>query len=67
MMTELTNFSDFKQYGQLLSRMTGLAATQGYGLFMCIYDGAQFIGGKDFYDVGLCSGQLGSQLFDITL
>ena len=61
---QLTQFNDYKQYGQLASRAAGLALSDGATLIPCITDGISGTNGKDFNDVGLCVGQMSSQIFD---
>lgn len=60
----LTSFSSITPYGQLASRVIGLAASQGQTLITCIYDGTHYINGKDYTDVGVCTGTLTSQVLD---
>ena len=64
---ELTRFDDYKQYGQLLSRLFGLAISDGNTLLPCIVDGMAGINGKDFEDVGKCAGQIFTQVLDSQL
>ena len=64
MINELTSFSDYKQYGQLASRATGLAVSEGPRLTKCITQGASFSNGMDYTDVGKCVGQMASQILD---
>lgn len=42
MINELTSFSDYKQYGQLASRATGLMVSDGPRLIKCVTKGAAF-------------------------
>lgn len=62
--SELTAFNDMKQYGQLMSRIVGVTTEYGATLFPCLVEGWNFQNGKDFSDVGYCSGQLFSQTLD---
>lgn len=64
MINDLTSFSDYKQYGQLGARATGIAVSDGPRLVKCITEGSSFINGKDFSDVGECVGQMISQILD---
>jgi len=61
---ELTQFNDYKQYGQLASRAFGLTVSDGSNLLNCITEGFAGINGKDFSDVGNCVGQISSQILD---
>lgn len=60
----LFSFASVTPYGQLLSRLGGLALSQGKNLVTCIYDGTHYINGKDYTDVGVCAGTLTSQVLD---
>lgn len=64
MINELTNFNDYKQYGQLVSRAMGLSVSDGPRLTKCITQGMAFANGMDFTDVGKCVGQMVSQIID---
>ncbi len=61
---QLTQFNDYKQYGQLASRAVGLAISDGTTLLPCISDGLSGANNKDFEDVGICVGQMSSQILD---
>jgi hypothetical protein len=61
---KLTQFNDYLQYGQLVSRLGGLAISDGQTLIPCITDGISGVNGKDFTDVGNCVGQIVSQVLD---
>ena len=61
---QLTQFNDYKQYGQLMSRGFGLTVSDGSTLFSCISEGMAGLNGKDFSDVGNCVGQITSQILD---
>jgi hypothetical protein len=63
-LAELTSFSDMKQYGQLIARVLGLLIDDSKTALPCISDGLNYRNGKDFYDVGLCGGQVFSQVLD---
>lgn len=63
-LTLLFGFASITPYGQLMARLTGLAASQGTALVKCIYDGTRYINGKDYTDVGVCAGTLTSQVLD---
>jgi hypothetical protein len=60
MISDLTSFSDYKQYGQLGSRAMGLAVSEGPRLMKCITQGMAFQNGMDFTDVGKCVGNMAS-------
>jgi len=60
----LTQLTDFTPYGQLASRVFGLAASQGKSLITCIHDGTHYINGMDYTDVGQCCGTIFSQVID---
>jgi len=62
-LAELVAFSDFKQYGQLMARASG-TVVGNFGLFSCMMDGWNFNNGKDFQDLGECTGKLSSLLLD---
>ena len=64
MINDLTNFNDYKQYGQLVSRAVGLSVSDGPRLLKCITQGASFSNGMDYNDVGNCVGQMASQILD---
>jgi len=61
---ELTQFNDYKQYGQLGARAFGLAISDGSSLSRCISEGVAGLNGKDFTDVGKCTGHMFSQILD---
>jgi len=61
---QLTQFNDYKQYGQLMSRAFGLTVSDGSTLFSCVSEGMAGLNGKDFSDVGNCVGQITSQILD---
>jgi len=61
---ELTQFNDYKQYGQLASRAFGLTVSDGTSLLNCVTEGFAGINGRDFSDVGNCVGQISSQILD---
>lgn len=61
---QLTQFNDYKQYGQLGARSFGLMLSDGGRLYSCISDGVAGTNGKDFKDVGKCTGQMTSQILD---
>jgi hypothetical protein len=61
---QLTQFNDYKQYGQLGAKALGLLISDGFTLIPCITDGVAQVKGKDFWDVGKCVGQITTQLLD---
>lgn len=63
-LSELMSFSDFKAYGQLVSRVAGIFSGPAYTLIPCIKKGVTGEDGYDFYDVGSCSGKLFTQVMD---
>ncbi len=63
--SQLTAFDDFMQYGQLASRMIGMAVSSDNNI-ACIRQGMRYENNKDYYDVGMCSGAITSQVLDAT-
>lgn len=63
-LAQLISFNDFKQYGQLGAKLSGVLVANS-SLFKCVKDGFNYIDGKDFRDAGECSGQLVSMILDI--
>jgi len=63
-LASLSQVEDFTPYGQLLSRVVGLFASQGPALIKCIKDGTRYLNGMDYTDVGVCFGTMFSQILD---
>jgi hypothetical protein len=63
-LAQLSSFSDYKQYGQLFSRITGLLVSGGIADYQCIMDGISYKNGKTFYEAGECFGNMLSQVID---
>jgi hypothetical protein len=61
---QLATFSDIKPYGQLVSRLAGLATYDLWVQVPCIIAGFNQGDYMGFYDMGKCLGALGAQLFD---
>ena len=56
---KLLNFNDFMQYGQLLSRVAGMAVDESFtSNIYCISDGINYLNGLSYIDVGRCTGLL---------
>jgi len=64
MINQLTSFNDYKQYGQLGARTSGLFASDGPKLLNCIKKGTTFQDLMDYTDVGSCVGAMASQILD---
>ena len=65
-MAQLLAFNDFKQYGQLLAKLGGVAISQGMDLVNNFSQGIKQENGKDFSDAGSAAGKLFSQVLDAT-
>ena len=65
---KLMQFNDMMQYGQLASRVMGMAVGGSLtSSITCITDGVSFVNGNDFVDVGRCIGQLLTQILDSSM
>jgi hypothetical protein len=63
-LAQLATFTDIKPYGQLVSRIAGMATYDLWVQVPCIVDGWNKGDWMGFYSMGKCAGALGSQLFD---